>query len=55
MQFPVEAVVLNTLNILPMIFGVHFSHDAIPLDFGLVSEQFTKEVISKTVDKTSIL
>jgi hypothetical protein len=40
--------VLNTLNILPMIFGVHFSHDAIPLDFGLVSEQFTKEVISKT-------
>ncbi len=39
---------LNTLNILPRIFGVHFSHDAIPLDFGLVSEQFTKEVISET-------
>jgi hypothetical protein len=40
--------VLNTLKILPRSFGVHFSHDAIPLDFGLVSEQFTKEVISET-------
>ncbi len=38
---------LNTLNILPRIFGVHISHDPIPLDFGLVSEQFMKEVISK--------
>jgi hypothetical protein len=42
MQFPAEAVVLSTLNILPRGFGVHFSHDAIPLDFELVSEQFTK-------------
>jgi hypothetical protein len=48
MRFPTEAVVLNTLNILPRSFGVHFSHDVIPLDFGLVSEQFTKEVISET-------
>jgi hypothetical protein len=40
--------VLNTLNILPRIFGVHISHDPIPLNFGLISEQFTKEVISKT-------
>jgi hypothetical protein len=48
LQFPVVAVVLNTLNILPRIFGVHISHDPIPLDFGLVSEQFTKEVISET-------
>ncbi len=39
---------LNTLNILPRIFGVHISHDPIPLDFKLVSEQFLKEVISKT-------
>ena len=39
---------LNTLNILPRIFGVHISHDPIPLDFGLVSEQFMKEVISET-------
>ncbi len=38
----------NILNILPRIFGVHISHDPIPLDFGLVSEQFTKEVISET-------
>jgi hypothetical protein len=48
MQFPAEAVVLNTLNILPRSFGVHCSQDAIPLDFGLVSEQFTIEVISET-------
>jgi hypothetical protein len=27
---------------------MHFSHDVIPLDFGLISERFTKEVISKT-------
>ncbi len=47
MQFPAEAIVLSTLNILPRIFGVRFSHNAIPLDFGLVSYQFTKEVISK--------
>jgi hypothetical protein len=40
--------VLNTLNILLRIFGVHISHNPIPLDFGLVSEQFTKEVISET-------
>ncbi len=39
---------INTLNIIPRIFGVHISHDLIPLDFGLVSEQFTKDVISKT-------
>ncbi len=39
---------LNTLNILPRIFGVHINHNPIPLDFGLVSEQFTKENISKT-------
>ncbi len=39
---------LNTLNILPRIFGVHISHNPIRLDFGLVSEQFTKEVISET-------
>ncbi len=39
---------LNTLNILPRIFGEHISHDPIPLDFGLVSDQFTKEVLSKT-------
>ena len=38
----------NTINILPRIFGVHISHDLIPLDFGLVSEQFMKEVISET-------
>jgi hypothetical protein len=37
----------NTLNILPRIFGVHISHNPIPLDFGFVSEQFTKEVISE--------
>ncbi len=48
LRFPTEAVVLNTLNILPRIFGVHISHFPIPLDFGLVSEQFTKKVISKT-------
>ncbi len=40
---------LNPLNILPRIFGVHISHDLIPLDFGIISEQFTKEVISKTL------
>ncbi len=42
---------LNTLNIFPRSFGVHFSHDAIPLYFGLVSEQFTKEVIGKTRER----
>jgi hypothetical protein len=40
--------VLDTLNVLSRIFGVHISHDPILLDFGLVSEQFTKVVISET-------
>ena len=39
---------LNTFYILAMIFGVHNSHNPIPLDFWLISEQFTKEVISET-------
>jgi hypothetical protein len=35
-RFLAETVMLNTPQIQPWIFGVHVSHDAIPLNFRVV-------------------
>jgi len=40
-------LVFGTLNILPRIFGVHFSHYAILLHCGVDFDQFAKEVIGE--------
>ena len=43
-----EAMLFDTLNILPRSFDVRFSHDTISLSFGVVFEQFAKEIIGKS-------
>ncbi len=44
-RLPVGTVVLSTLQILPGIFGVHGSHDAIPLQLGIFLQGLAEQLV----------